>query len=640
MNCTKCNAPVPNDAAFCPECGAAVEAPAAASPSRLFCPNCGTELQAGDVFCGNCGTSLGAPARTKPAHTPKKVNFDFAKNLKEKLPPIKNMRTVLAVVAAILVLAILLPVLFSGGSDNYAIYIKDNQLQYGELPKLKDVQEITNKLLDGYDLEDVSYPQALRSYIYMSDDGNKLFYPDRVEFSNYGYVNTVTLYCRQINKPDKEPVKIDSGITTYKTNKDGTMVYYIKNGNLYQNDLEEKTKIDGDVSTFYLSEDEKTLVYLTTSDEADGSTTKNLYLVKNGKDPEKILSGISDLERISSDFKTIIFVKNESLYVMYDFDEPVKIASHVSSVLQSYDSGEVYYVTQDEEELTYWDFINNDMADSDYAEYYADSLKSYTMRNPLRTLHYYDGEESVVITENMVDWSYHYGNRAVQVYSNYEEDELPKQKLSEYIDSYTDLSSWVYEEMIKDTVSCIAIGGVSEELEIEDFYDVEGLANDGSVLYCTADYNPDEYTSSVYKITLSKNSVESCELVDDDVSRYSCRIFNDSVLYIKDGELYMDGKFIDDDVYSGYMLLDVENDKVYYMQDWNSNKQYGTLMCYNMKESVTIKDDVSDVMLAPDGSVLFLYDYNINHLKGELWILDGKKATKLDDDVSYILLAK
>ena len=194
--------------------------------------------------------------------------------------------------------------------------------------------------------------------------------------------------------------------------------------------------------------------------------------------------------------------------------------------------------------------------------------------------------------------------------------------------------------LIQQAIGFEVVARLGVSIAEGDIYDVEGLANDGSVLYCTADYNPDEYTSSVYKITLSKNSVESCELVDDDVSRYSCRIFNDSVLYIKDGELYMDGKFIDDDVYSGYMLLDAENDKVYYMQDWNSNKQYGTLMCYNMKESVTIKDDVSDVILAPDGSVLFLYDYNINHLKGELWILDGKKATKLDDDVSYILLAK
>ena len=128
--------------------------------------------------------------------------------------------------------------------------------------------------------------------------------------------------------------------------------------------------------------------------------------------------------------------------------------------------------------------------------------------------------------------------------------------------------------------------------------------------------------------------------MDEDVTRYSYRMFNDSILYTKDEELHIDGKSIDDDVYSGFILLDYKNEKVYYMQDWNSSKEYGTLMCYNMKESVTVKDDVHQAVLASDGSVLFLYDYNIKYLKGELWILNGKKTTKLDEDVSYILIAR
>ena len=47
--CPKCNAPLPKDVKFCPECGAAIQA-------DKFCTKCGAKLAVGAKFCAECGT--------------------------------------------------------------------------------------------------------------------------------------------------------------------------------------------------------------------------------------------------------------------------------------------------------------------------------------------------------------------------------------------------------------------------------------------------------------------------------------------------------------------------------------------------------------------------------------------------------
>jgi ribosomal protein L40E len=47
--CPKCNAPLPKDVKFCPECGAAIQA-------DKFCTKCGAKLAVGAKFCAQCGT--------------------------------------------------------------------------------------------------------------------------------------------------------------------------------------------------------------------------------------------------------------------------------------------------------------------------------------------------------------------------------------------------------------------------------------------------------------------------------------------------------------------------------------------------------------------------------------------------------
>ena len=82
MRCQNCGSTVQDDAVFCDQCGARLEATAAGeastpvpvsppSPAASFssaapetpniCPACGTENLPGEMFCSNCGTPLQAP---------------------------------------------------------------------------------------------------------------------------------------------------------------------------------------------------------------------------------------------------------------------------------------------------------------------------------------------------------------------------------------------------------------------------------------------------------------------------------------------------------------------------------------------------------------------------------------------------
>jgi membrane protease subunit (stomatin/prohibitin family) len=62
--CPKCGTLVPAGTRFCPGCGQALGAPAAA-PTGTPCPKCGQPVPAGVKFCPNCGASTAPPPPRK-----------------------------------------------------------------------------------------------------------------------------------------------------------------------------------------------------------------------------------------------------------------------------------------------------------------------------------------------------------------------------------------------------------------------------------------------------------------------------------------------------------------------------------------------------------------------------------------------
>ena len=321
MNCSKCNAPITDDSAFCPECGAKVEvpveAPEAPAAPAAFCPECGAPMAADAVFCENCGTKTGEP-EAAPA---------------EKKPAAKWLKLGIAAVALVAII-VLIASLFGGSKPDFALYYKGDELMYSKL---------SGKPFEITDEETYSFQ--------MTKDGSKLFYLEEGK-----------LYVRNVKKAKADPQQLVKSINSYTITEDGSKVFYLKDGALRWCDLKDNgEKIESNVSSYYVSKDGKTLFYITSEDGKD-----TLYrATMSGKKvkAEKVKSGYDiSVEGITENFKTIVFaVEGEDsadLYTMTGKKDPVKVESDASVVSTVYDNGSFYYAAIDMEEeeatLCFW----------------------------------------------------------------------------------------------------------------------------------------------------------------------------------------------------------------------------------------------------------------------------------------------
>ncbi|MEM2098998.1 MAG: SPFH domain-containing protein [Candidatus Bathyarchaeia archaeon] len=78
--CPKCNYQNPQNAKFCSNCGAPMQA-----PSGVPCPKCGTANAAGAKFCSNCGNPLQATAKCPSCNAEVQAGAKFCPNCGAKL---------------------------------------------------------------------------------------------------------------------------------------------------------------------------------------------------------------------------------------------------------------------------------------------------------------------------------------------------------------------------------------------------------------------------------------------------------------------------------------------------------------------------------------------------------------------------
>lgn len=399
------------------------------------CPNCKKEYSDNSNFCDVCGSALTVVdesvssqpiqaenpmtvnepiAETEPIAEAEPVNiYSNSENLIDQQAtnyekPKKSKKKLLAillgagipiiailVVVAILFSSTLISVNSSKNAPNSILYIKDDEMFYTPISKIKPNCITDNFYGDADDNSSYAYQNLNRSVI--SNDGNKLFYLDDIDIEkddedNVSEYKGATLYMRNPNKPDKEPKKIASEVINYHINLDCTVVTYTqKDGDekkLYQYDLnkDEKDKLDDSVSDIYVSKDSK-IVYFTQEkkkevlktsdyydddddyqeDEYETEYKYNLYVKKSGEDKVKIADDINNIEYISDDFKTIYFKKDDNLYKSNEDGDKEKILSKINSILQIYDSGKIYFFRESNKKSDYLSFVNDDLKAKDDA---------------------------------------------------------------------------------------------------------------------------------------------------------------------------------------------------------------------------------------------------------------------------------
>ena len=286
------------------------------------------------------------------------------------------------------------------------------------------------------------------------------------------------------------------------------------------------------------------------------------------------------------------------------------------------------------------------MQDDDDYDYYRENLKENTISNSMVTLYYYNGKEAIEVAKNVLEVETGSYDEPVLVYQALEGEDLPKVKLSKVVEDYN-AYELISEALADVTEYFVCNEKTSSKIDLEDVYSVD-LSDDGKTAYVSTEIDNEgddpDYTVTLYKLTLSGSKIKKTEKVDEDVYAYSTYFSNGAYLYFKDvndeatkGELYMNGKKVDDDVRTSSVSYNEETKKVVYFVDWNSEKGQGTLKTSNGKKATVVKDDVRSYRFTPEGQVLYLYDYSTENYKGELWILNGSKSTKLDDDVVAII---
>ncbi len=365
ITCPKCGNVLSDDAKFCNNCGSRLEeiametpeteAPAAETPVTAA-PATETPVEETSAAEPAAFSQPAEPVGYNPIPDPYATDPNAKKNSK-KIILIGGIA-----VAAVAVVAVAIALIAGAGKkdskSNVALYIRDDQLVYNNLKG--DPIELSDDLYDDYDFnaDTVSYYAANTTYV--SGKSNLVIYPDKMEYtysdddysSSYGY----TLYYVKGVKEEMEPEKLANDVKGYLVSEDEkTILYMTSDGNLYTSDFKEKEKIDSDVTIFYATDDCSKVVYKNSDD--------NLYLWQNGEE-EKLDSDVSHIEHVSEDLSKIFYMQEDRLYV-YDTKEgaETKIASDVDDVLEVYDSGEVYYLVAEEKPIS--DLIDDDMAASD-----------------------------------------------------------------------------------------------------------------------------------------------------------------------------------------------------------------------------------------------------------------------------------
>ena len=730
----------------------------------ITCPKCYNELEDDMKFCDRCGASVDEiPDSQKPTAPVEEVIVEApAEEIPQEVPAVEtpvaeapaeeNSAGIMAVftsileklkklpkktvklgaigVAAAAVVILLFSLIFGGKDDNYALYLKDEEMFYSDLKKSGDPWQVTSRLadsdyIDAAELASEAY--SIASYSCISEDGKYIFFADKIDGGD-----GVNLYYRQVGK-DKEAVKIDSDVRRYCVNKSASIVTYAKGSSLdlyqYQVGKNEKDKIAKDLRYFFVSEDGKKIVY-----QNDEGT---LYLKEGKDDKEKLASDVSDIYYISDDFKTVYYVKDDSLYKQVIGKDKEEIASDVASVIRVYESGEVYYLKNAEGEISLMNYVEDDMKSADasvseptepvwpeypeypdspdspsqwdyetveeydaayaayqvaYAEYeaecdriseeydaakeqyYADyeqyeedceqyeavenrnalreALKGAKMETSSSSLCYYNGKESVVVSDVCEGWTTYAEEAAVLIYEACSQGEVSKVKMSEIdVSSYwfeaedavSDVEYMVQEAMYSDTENFIAVEGTATAIDEEKAATCFRVNKEGTQVFYIDDVPAEKEHGTLYSIEIKKGKPGKAEAYDEDVytGGYCTFTESDSFIYFKDykdgkGELYMDKEKVDYDVY-GYGITVDEDNNVVYFADWNDEKNYGTLKIFEGKEPEKISDDVHTYVVTPDGRVLYLYDYSTKYDNGELHVWDNGKSRKVDEDVIAIL---
>lgn len=605
ITCPKCNKELSDGTKFCDDCGTPIF-------ETIFCPNCGQKTSSEAVFCPNCGTSIAEKPKNQSAIT----------SARKK----RNSKKAIVIgggsIAIIAVLIFVISCFFNGkgkaGTD-YILYLKDKEIFANNLKKDSDSWQLTSRLadtenVDNKALADEAYMLGYCTYI--SQDGKYIFFPDKADDEGFN------LYYKAIAKSDDEAIKIESDVQWYVVNSTSDIITYLKGdeGNLYQYKIDEgsKEKIASKVSDFRVSDDGNKIIYITYEE--------NIYIKYADREKEKIVSECTSVEQITEDLTTVYYIKDDSLYKQVEGQDKIKIASNIYRIINIYDSGEIYYLTQKEEQKNLMDYVVDDMKDIDAA------ITEFPSR-------------SYPAGPNRPSW-WDYGNDEEYdaAYAIYEQEHAAYEEECNRVDAEYEAACEAYwakeyrdelrrsleeENLIQTTYSLCFYNGTEEITVTDDFYENYLMLTNFSRCFYASDtpvisyevYNQDSFE----KVKLSE-----VEDIYDFKDMIENTIYSSTDIYIAVKEKAT----IVEQEKAECFRINHSGTAVYYIDNVSEGKDYGELYRISISGEVVGKAEEydSDVQeqspfFASDSELVYLK--NCDDWKGELYI----NKEKISDDV-------
>ncbi len=630
--------------------GTAVAVPAE-NEQKKFCPNCGTQNGINDLFCQECGMFFG--------NEDKKMG---AENGKVR-PAGKTLKIVLAAVAAIVVLAgigvFVMPRILGGtGGGNserdFFVYLKDNELMMTKGRKFEPVL-VGDRYLE--DKDSIGVFSYYYNGVACSPDNKYIYYPQDYDLSKYAY----DLYRRRINGKEEEE-KIDSNVVDYKI-IDNDRLAYIKDMDdrkLYLYDKGESQKVASDVSNISVSADGKYIMWAV----ADGDGYK--YYVQDSllKSDKIKLDSDMNIYGWSDGFETIVYTKDDNLYVLRNFEDKEKIASDVSqayvydingrfkiyyqkieddTVMSLYDLVEDDCLTQDQnitepnmadyQTITYVDSFwgmreKVELSDAYYEEYekfeqklnrdvLRDRLKNQIVDGQEKSFYYYDsasGESSELFEKtdiyniNFNDYSINssqgwttYDSLGTKEALLYLRDVDLEKMESPVLSKLVETDYSEIEKTINDRLAdCVRCRYIWNG----EIYELEEAAEDYDSSWLWADEDKKNIYLN-YQFYSEGDSYNELYVYDYGKKDAAPELISDDLAYIADRNLagevcYVNG---DDELYCGETMID---DDVY----------------------------ASSVKSHADGQILYLKDVDKDGEEGTLYLYQNGKSVKLADDAA------
>ncbi len=505
----------------------------------------------------------------------------------------------------------------------YAVNEKGNQMIYLKASGDLYLHDMENKEKLATEVTGVQVAKDLKKAIYKNEDGDLYLWQDGEEEKIVSEISSIAYMAADLS-------------TVYYTKEDSLYKWTAKSG--------DKDKLDSDVTSVITVYDSGEVYYF--KDNTAGGTVMDYVDDDMAAVDAAMTEPVAPEHPSYPDYPSRPSTpyswnydtteEYEAAYAQYELDLAA-YQEQYAQMQQAYedakDQYEIDYDAYQEACEEWWAKENRDSM----REY----LKEYTLNSSGYVLYYYNGE-AVKLAEGVEGWSSleMAADTAVLAFGQYVQGDVPRLKLSEIESAYSAYEQ-VREALGEEIGYRVAVGKDISELDEEDVAQLQ-LSSDGKTLYFLRDLDEDDREGELCKASISGGKVGKTETVDEGVSNEDFSVGSGGVAYFKnyksdsyEGDLYLNGKEIDYDVYEGSVLF--TGSELLYYTDYDSDKGMGTLKWYKKDKSVKISDDVADFTFGEDDDILYLYDVGGKSKTGTLYNYTGGEAEKLDEDVAAFI---